>query len=244
MRLVGRVWAMTILVGLVAAGWAGYLWVRDLSLLRVRNVEVEGAAGRDSGTIRRALTQTGERMTVLHVREDELERAVDSIPVVRSISASVDFPSTLRVKVTRHTPVAELLTGSGRRVAVAEEGTLLPRLTERKLPAVSVDSIPTGGKLEKAAPRTLVRVLSHAPVELRPLLERAYATGEGIRVAVRGGPALYFGDARRPAAKWAAATRVLADETSKGAAFVDVRLPERPATGGFSGSTGSEPEAP
>ncbi len=42
---------------------------------------------------------------------------------------------------------------------------------------------------------------------------------------------IYFGDASRAHAKWMAAARVLADPSSQGAWYVDVRLPERPAAG-------------
>ena len=55
--------------------------------------------------------------------------------------------------------------------------------------------------------------------------------GSGVRVSVRQGPVIQFGAPTRLAAKWAAATRVLADHGSGGARFIDVRLPERPAAG-------------
>jgi hypothetical protein len=48
---------------------------------------------------------------------------------------------------------------------------------------------------------------------------------------------VYFGDASRPHAKWLSLARVLADPSSAGASYVDVRLPERPAAG-FPGSAG------
>ncbi len=59
---------------------------------------------------------------------------------------------------------------------------------------------------------------------------------------MRGGLLLYFGDATRPHAKWLSAARVLADPSSAGATYVDVRAPERPAAGttaagGLQGST-------
>ena len=41
----------------------------------------------------------------------------------------------------------------------------------------------------------------------------------------------YFGDAGAPHAKWLALARVLADPSSAGASYVDVRLPDRPAAG-------------
>jgi hypothetical protein len=46
-----------------------------------------------------------------------------------------------------------------------------------------------------------------------------------------------FGDATRLRAKWAAASRVLADLEASGASYVDVRLPGRPAAGGLPAET-------
>jgi cell division protein FtsQ len=54
----------------------------------------------------------------------------------------------------------------------------------------------------------------------------------GLTAALRDGPVLFFGDAARLRAKWTAIVRVLADRSSAGATYLDVRLPERPAAGG------------
>ncbi len=48
---------------------------------------------------------------------------------------------------------------------------------------------------------------------------------------MRSGLLAYFGDATRPHAKWLSLARVLADPSSAGASYIDVRLPERPAAG-------------
>jgi hypothetical protein len=97
------------------------------------------------------------------------------------------------------------------------------------LPVVEVSGLPQGRMLERGLARLLVSVLGEAPAKLRPLLVRAYTSGHGVRVAVRNGPVIVFGEATRLAAKWAAATRVLADPGAGGARFIDVRLPQRPA---------------
>jgi cell division septal protein FtsQ len=225
---------------LAGAGWSGYLWARDLSLFQVRHVEISGLEGREAPAIRRTLRQTGMRMTTLHVRRDELERAVDAFSSVRSISASADFPNTLHVKVNEYLPVAVLRAPDGRRVAVSGVSTLLRAVGPKaRLPTVKVEAIPTSGTLEDGNARRLVSALARAPDALRPLLQRAYGTKHGIRIPVRKGPLLYLGDARRLSAKWAAAARVLADQAAKGARFVDVRLPERPVAGGFDPGSGS-----
>jgi hypothetical protein len=64
--------------------------------------------------------------------------------------------------------------------------------------------------------------------------------GHGLVAQVGGGPSIYFGLATDARAKWIAATEVLADPGSAGAAYIDVTDPVRPAAGaaGSSGAAG------
>jgi hypothetical protein len=225
-----RLWVPALVAGIAASAWGGYMVVRDLSLLGVDHVTIDGVHSREAPAIERALTQTARRMTILHVRKDELERAVDSFPQVRSLSTSADFPNTLHIEVEEYEPVAALESGNGRRIAVADSGILLRGVGRSvPLPVVEVSGLPQGRILEPGVARLLVSVLGGAETELRPLLARAYVSGRGVRVAVRDGPVIVFGKPSRIAAKWAAATRVLADPGTAGARFIDVRLPQRPA---------------
>jgi cell division septal protein FtsQ len=233
--LAKRTWTLLAVLVTAAAAWGAYLWLRDISIFRVDHVEVEGVKGREAPAIRRALKAAAGRMTTLHVRDDELERAVDSFPSVRSVSTTADFPDRLTVKVDEYDPVAALATGSGRRLAVSGDGVMLHGVGGgEKLPTVTVDAISNSRVLEDPKARVLVAALGAAPEELRRQLGRAYATKHGIRVAVRDGPVIQLGAPTRLGAKWLAATRVLADQGSAGAGLIDVRLPERPAAVGAS----------
>jgi cell division septal protein FtsQ len=239
---------IALALGLLLACYGAYMWwVRDWGLFQVKHVTVTGLEGKEAPAIRRALRHAGTRMTTLHVRQDELERAVDSFAVVRSVTASADFPRSLRITVNEYEPVAALVGRDGRRAAISRAQTILRSVSaQTALPMVDVGTIPTSGSLEDAIARRLVAVLAAAPRPLRRLIERAYLTGHGLRIAMRKGPVLYFGSDKRVAAKWAAVSRVLADEASRGAKFIDVRLPERPVAGGFdagAGSTGAQPGA-
>ncbi len=230
MTLARRSVLIVVIVAVAGAGWAGYMWVRDLSLLKVKDVTIEGVSGREAGPIKRALTETARSMTTLHVDQHELQQAVESFPVVRSVSADAGFPNSLHIKVDAYEPVAALKSSDGRRVAVSGDGVMLRGVgANAKLPVVAVESIPTSRKLEERRARVLVSALAGAPKDLRPLVARAYSTAHGIRIDLRQGPVLEFGSANRFAAKWAAAVRVLVDTESSGARFIDVRLPERPA---------------
>lgn len=211
--------------------WSAYLWLRNSSLVRVHDVKIEGVHGRYSRDIERTLETVGKRMTTMHVRESDLERSVRAFPVVQSVSASASFPNDLHITVHEYAPVAKVTTAEGRRVAAASDGTLLPRLAGRKLPSVRVDEIPSSGKIVDVRTLQLVRVLAESPRALRPLAVSAAFGPGGIRVTMRDGPMLYFGSPDRPAAKWAAAARVIGDVNARGARYVDVRVAERPVVG-------------
>jgi hypothetical protein len=60
---------------------------------------------------------------------------------------------------------------------------------------------------------------------------------DGYVAELHDGPELIFGAATRLRAKWAAAARVLADLEARGASYVDLRIPGRPAVGGLAAAT-------
>jgi hypothetical protein len=71
---------------------------------------------------------------------------------------------------------------------------------------------------------------------------RAYSSSKGLTLAMHSGLLVYFGDGTRPRAKWQSLARVLADSSSAGASYVDVRVPERPAAG-FPGGVAPTPSS-
>jgi cell division septal protein FtsQ len=222
-------------VALLALTWFGYGWFRDSSLVKVRHVEITGVSNSpDAAAIKRQLRQKALGMTTLSVDTAGLRRAVSGYPIVRSVSASGNFPSTLGIAVHEYVPIAALTGPDGRAVPVAYDGTLLPRVAKTKLPAIAVTAAPERDGFESKRVRTLGRVLAAAPAPLRPQLQRAFADPDrGIVVAMRDGPELELGTSARLPAKWASAARVLAAPSSSGADEIDVRLPERPSARGF-----------
>ncbi|MBJ7243529.1 MAG: hypothetical protein JHD03_01770 [Solirubrobacteraceae bacterium] len=76
-----------------------------------------------------------------------------------------------------------------------------------------------------------VRLAALAPRRLRAELTEVSAVDGGLIAKLRGGPLLRFGDGSRLAAKWVAADRVLQDPQAAGAGYIDLSIPERPASG-------------
>ena len=119
------------------------------------------------------------------------------------------------------------------RTAVAADGVVLgPALLSSSLPTLAGAWQPAPG--QRVSDPTLLgalAVLGAVPAPLARVLVRVFTGPKGLTVAMRNGLLAYFGDASRPHAKWLSLARVLADPSSAGASYVDVRLPERPAAG-------------
>ena len=88
-----------------------------------------------------------------------------------------------------------------------------------------------GRHVAGASTRAELSVLGAAPGALLGWVQHVFTGSEGLTVTMRDGLSIYFGNATRAHAKWLAAARVLADPSSAGATYIDVRLPERPAAG-------------
>ncbi len=222
---------------LLAGGW---LWLRDSSLVSVEHVTVSGLHGPQEQAIEVALNGVARHMSTLDVRSGALRAAVASFPVVRTVRAIPSFPHSLRIEVVEQPPVAAL-TVDGTRTAVAADGVVLgPALLSSALPALAgYHEALVGARVQGPNVLAAVAVLGAAPTPLRRVVARVYTGPDGLTVAFRSGLLAYFGDTARPHAKWTALARVLADPSSAGASYIDVRLPERPAAGFSAGSAPS-----
>ena len=218
------------------------LWLRNSSLVRVEQVSVTGIEGSQAAAVKSALESAGRDMTTLNVRPDELRSAVDAYPVVRSLRAETDFPHGLRIVVDTREPVAALRSGAGL-TAVAADGTLLRGSATRGLPLVTVRGARRGDRLGRGEALAAVQLVAAAPRALRGRVSRVYSGPRGLTTTMQDGPKLYFGGAARPDAMWGAAAQVLASRTSRGAAYLDLRIPERPVAGGLRPRS-SEAQAP
>lgn len=226
-RLVAAVAAVVVMVGSFG------FWLRTSSFVRVQQVTVTGVDGHQARAIREALTVAALDMTTLAVDEDRLRDAVSTYPVVRSLSASADFPHRLRIAVNAYEPVAAVQARGRSATAVSSDGTLLRGTPTKDLPVVSVKSSPGGDRVGDAPALGAIALMAAAPAPLRARVARVYRGPRGLAATTRNGPKLYFGGGERPRAKWSAVASVLASDSGRGATYVDVRIPERPVAGGF-----------
>jgi cell division septal protein FtsQ len=221
--------AVMIALPLLGGGW---LLLRRSPLVSVEHVKISGVHGADARSVDAALSSAARGMSTLDVRQASLLAAVRSFPVVRDVRAYPSFPHGLRIVVIEQPPVASLAV-AGSRTAVAADGVVLgPTLLSSSLPTVAAGVEPAVGRRVRGPDLLAVlSVLGAAPAPLETLVERAYTGPKGLTVAMHGGLLVYFGDAVRPHAKWLSLERVLADSSSTGASYVDVRVPARPAAG-------------
>ena len=141
--------------------------------------------------------------------------------------------AALRIAVVQELPVAVLVSG-GDRVPVAAQGVLLPAMSGAGVPAIDVGTFPSHGRLGRGRALRLVSCAAAAPPDLLPRVDRIRELPDkGLVAYLRNGPQVIFGSAEALDEKWAAAAAVLADGSSRGASYIDVRMPDRPVAGGL-----------
>ena len=237
-----RLVALGLLVAALAAGYT--FWLRDSSLVRVDHVTVTGLDRTDAPRVHAKLAAAARQMTTLHVNAAALRRAVADEPIVQSISIQTDFPHGLTITIVQNRPVAMLVAG-GREVAVAPDGTLLAGAkVSRSLPVVRVAALPGSGHLPDGPARQRVFVAAAAPKRLLARVDSiSVEHGRGVVAQLADGPVVIFGRPFGLRRKWAAAAAVLAQHSSQGATFIDVRMPERPVAGGLGVHLDPQPQA-
>jgi cell division protein FtsQ len=228
-RLVAAMFAAGVLT---AALVAGYPWLRDSSLVEVRETTVEGVSGYRAAEITAALERAASGMSTLDVDVGALRTAVDGFPTVRSISVDADFPHGLVVTVEEDRPVAALVSGSSK-VAVAGDGRALPGVPIAGLPLVPArGSLGSGSAVPKQT-LAVLEALRAAPAGVRREVSfGGLARETGITFQLRNGITLRMGGPERMRAKWLAAESVLGDPELGTPTYIDLRAPDRPAAGG------------
>jgi cell division protein FtsQ len=240
----GRRRLLALAVLAIALGAAYTFWFRDSSLVRVERVTVTGIDAPEAGRVRAKLTTAAKHMTTLHLDAAALRRSVADEPVVHSIVVHPDFPHGLKIGVVQNRATA-LLVSPGREVAVAPDGTLLESETSTAgLPEVHVAAIPARGRIPDGPARDRVQVAAAAPARLRSRVESiSIEHGRGAVAQLRDGPVVIFGRPVELRLKWAAAAAVIAERSSAGAEYIDVRMPERPVAGGLPPEEDPQPQA-
>ena len=222
--------ALVLLAAVLGGAW---MLVRDSSLVAVRTVRVVGATSSAEPRIRDALEAAGTGMTTLHVRDQDLRRAVAGFPSVAGLRVRTDFPHGLIVEVLERHPVAVFASGD-RLVAATGSGLLLRDIAAPDdSPEISTGAAPVGARVADGKLLSALAVAEAAPVPLRKRTVRIEWGARGLTAELESGPPLIFGTADSAAIKWAGAARVLAEPAAAGATYLALRVPGRVAAGGL-----------
>jgi cell division septal protein FtsQ len=214
--------AVLVVAGLLAVV---YLVLRLTPLSAVQNVTVVGVQGPKASEIRHAIERAATGQSTLGFQEGAIRDAVADTRSVTGVEVHTRFPHGVQIEVHQLLAVGVIETG-GRRVAVSADGRVLPDWTPGTLPVIRGGE-QRGGALVGGA-KVAARILGGAP---QALLARVARVDGGYTVRLAGGPALLFRDGNRLAAKWAAAVAVLTDPGTRGATWIDLRVPEQPVSG-------------
>lgn len=230
-----RLVALAVLALAMLAGY--FFWLRDSSLVQVREVEVRGATV-ERKEVTAAIRRAALKMTTLHVDDAALLRAVSDQPTVASIKAQSSIPHGLTVTITERPPVAvaDLQVGGASAAsptAISADGFALAGVPLRGLRLPSLEAGMAGPVRLDPEGRAQAAVLGATPGPLVSGLRSARWDSDqgGVVVNLAGAPELRFGDGSAPRVKWAAAAALLADPGRPSATFIDVSVPGRPAIG-------------
>lgn len=246
-----RLFAFGALILVLALFGIYQFWLRDSSLVAIKELEIAGLSGESKETrqIDEAVRTAVGEMTTLHADQDLLDRELARFPRVAGSRIETSLPDKATVTLTLRTDGSVFGDGPDA-LLIATDGTVLGSAAgqEGKLPLISEGDPPAGEAANdpgaggnQGSPsgnpagttlsgRTLNQalVLGAAPAEIRPFIERSGMSPEGVEVFFRNGPEILFGDATHADQKWRAAAALIADPEFESSSYVDLTVPRRP----------------
>jgi cell division protein FtsQ len=222
------------LITVLALAGIGWMWLRDSTLVAVRDVQITGVTASDGEQVKAALESAALAMTTLHARPDVLREATASYTSVARLKVRTDFPHGMTIRVIERQPVAALASEGEQRIPVTGDGTMMRGVTaERDLPSLVLKRPAIGPRVTDRRALRALTVAGAAPDALLRRSDALVVSAKGVVVSLKNGPELVFGSAADARAKWIAAARVLAETSAAGATYLDLRIPGRVAAGGL-----------
>lgn len=225
MSLRMRLLAIGVLVFATGMGW---LALRDSALFAVSSVTIDGLPANVQPVVLEELQTAAREQTTTDFSVAAVQRQLAQYTVIAGLRAQTHFPHGVTLIVSARHAIARLAVG-GVTLPVDVRGRVVTGLAATtRLPTVAAAHMPVRGVSDDAFALVALRVLDDAP----PLLRRrvvAVTAAEGLTIYLHAGPRLIFGNPSLPHAKWDSATAVLSTHSARGAAYVNVTVPSRPA---------------
>ena len=224
-RLRTRLTVLAVAALVVIGGW---LLLRDSALFSVDQVALSGLGADALPVVSDDLLAAAHRQTTTDFSLDALRAAVAPYTIVAGISAKTHFPHGLSIEVVQRQPLAHLQVGK-HWYLLAASGLVLTGARAPGLTVLRSTTLPSGGRTHDGFVLLALGVLADAPPPLRERVAAVTVADGLLMIYLHHGPRLIFGNAALPHAKWDAAAAVLADPSSRGASYIDVQVPSRPA---------------
>jgi len=242
--------ACLVLLPVIAIG--GWIVVRGSSLFAVQEVTIVGLSPNALPAVSDQLIAAARTQTTTDFSVAALRASVSSYTLIEGVSAQTHFPHSVRIEVLERRPLARLAVGH-HSFPLAADGSLISGLANTgSLATVRSSTMPSGGRTRDPFALLALHVLGDAPAPLRDRAAAVTRADGALTVYLHRGPRLIFGNYALLHAKWDAAAAVLANPSSRGAAYIDLSVPSRPAAqvadpatlGTATGAAGAQSGAP
>jgi cell division protein FtsQ len=217
------------LAALPLLGLGGWLVLRDSALFSVDHVSVVGLSPNALPAVSDQLLSAARAQTTTDFSTAALRSSVARYTLIDGVAVQTQFPHGVRIEVHERHPIA-WLDVAGQGFALASDGSVVTGLAHAG-PLAVLHSIryPWNGHSRDPFVLLALRVLIDAPAALRHRVAAVTIADGALTIHLHRGPRLIFGNDALLHAKWDATAAVLADASSRGASYIDLRLPSRPA---------------
>ncbi|HVC85499.1 MAG TPA: FtsQ-type POTRA domain-containing protein [Solirubrobacteraceae bacterium] len=220
---------LACLAALPLLGLGGWLVLRDSALFAVDHVSVVGLSRNALPAVSDQLLAAARAQTTTDFSTAALRSSVARYTLIDDVAVQTQFPHGVRIEVHERHPIA-WLDVAGQGFALADDGSVITGLAHAG-PLAVLHSVryPWNGHSRDPFVLLALRVLIDAPAPLRHRVAAVTIADGALTIHLHRGPRLIFGNEALLHAKWDAAAAVLADASSRGASYIDLRLPSRPA---------------
>lgn len=225
----GRRQQIALALAIVVVPLGGWMILRDSALFSVDQVTVVGLSPTAQAGVLEALDRSAHAQTTTDFSPAAVRAAVAPYSLIEGLSVQIEFPHGVRIIVRERHAIARLDVNH-HLFGLAADGTVITGLRELGSGAIVRSTrYPHRGVTRDPFALLALTLLSDAPAPLRHRVSSVGISGGSLTFYLRSGPRLIFGNSALPHAKWLAAAAVLADQGSRGAVYIDLRVPSRPA---------------
>lgn len=243
---------LALLVLLPLIGLGGWMLLRASPLFSVDQVTISGLSPNALPAVSDQLIAAARTQSTTDFSVDALRAAVARYTLIDGIRVQTSFPHGVRIEVSERQAVARL-DADGEWFPLDADGSVISGLAAAgPLAVLHSARLPVAGRTRDPFVLLALRVLDDAPAPLRSRTAAVTLADGALTIYLHRGPRLIFGNYSLLHAKWDASAAVLADPSSRGASYIDVQVPSRPAaqvgdpatSGLAASSTGTDSGAP